>query len=482
MDKKMLILPILAMAMGMATSCSDEPVRNRDNNPETPTAPAFRDESGDGTGDISLNAKSMEEQQAYLESIGKEAVGIVKTADFDYWKELSIHLNRKYFENEYFENDVVEKWFEDLLETTKLNERIKSERGQFWTYIYEYTDYKKMLVLSNLRAHFRAGIQGWEKEQQADKLQFTFSDQNGASCELTLTTSGRTKTLHILDNMSLAEFVNNYDMKTSVESINNDQYYIEVPELIELTYKVAGTERMKTVVRIDLSSFSNETIDLSQNSFSANAQVTFDAYQFTTTNTAYKPNRQLTTNFTMAKDNQAIVVFSFNMTDFNATNIGGDLADEETWDKLEDADFTGGNGTFRLNLLNKIQINGRINNAKSFVDALNTLEDYRSEAEFKQAVNTMNNALTVGIYYDGKNEKNAFMRFEAFADRGWNGATNWEFEPVVVMQDRRGNEVSYSLVEESFFFNENAFNALIDAYEKLMDDFERFFDDLDNRL
>lgn len=482
MDKKLLMLPVFALGMGVLTSCSDDPVSNRDNTPETPVAPTFRDESGDGTGFISDNAKSMEEQQAYLESIGKEAVGIVKTTDFDYWKELAIHLNRKYFENDYFENDAVESWFENLVETTKLNEHSDSERGQFWTYIYEYTDYKKLLVLSNLKAHFNAGIRGWEKEGNAENLKFTFPDQNGASSELTLTTSGQTKTLHILDDESLAGFINNYEMKTSIESIDNDQYYIQVPEVIELTFKVAGTERIKTVIRFDLSSFVTETVDLSRNSFNANAQVTLDSYQFTTTNTAYKPNRQLATNFTVAKDNKAVLVFSTNLTDFTATGIGGSIADEDTWDKMDDASFTGGNGTFRLNLLNKIQVNGRINNLSSVQNAMKTISDYRTEAEFKQGVASLNSAFTVGVYYDGKNEKNAFLRFESFSNRDWNGAVRWEFEPVVVMLDKRGNEVSYSLVEENFFFNDNAFSSLIDAYEKLLNDFERFLDDLDNRL
>ena len=473
------------MAMGLLTfnACGDdEPEKNVENvdgsgtgtgTTDNDKVPGGNDNSGNGTGDISNNALPASEQQAKLQSIGQEALSCVSAMDFQYWKDLADYLDRHYLDNDDMDNDAIEEFFEDFVESSHLGSNTKTEEGYWtWTYIYKYDDYRKLVKLSNLKARFVAGSRKWTKEN-ADHLEFVVNDQNGKQVVMSLTTSGNTKTVHVIDEENWGK--NDYDRDKKEETfyIDRDKYYVTIPEHITVSVKVGGSERMKTNVGIKLDGIQNEIADLSKTICDASATVTLDSYVFKTTNTKYVPNNTLQTVFSMAKGGKSILTVEFNVGDFKLSNISGDVADEDTWETIgEDIDITNGKASFRLNLLGKLQINGVVSNIQSFVEAMEDAKDCeKDEMKFKQCIERINNTATVGVYYDGKSDKQAEFLFKAFEQKNWNG-TYWDAEPVLAFADGS----SYSLLEENRFFDESSFKKLIDQFEDLCEDFEDLFD------
>lgn len=488
--KKYFVLPLMALGLMTITACGDdEPEVNAgsNNGSHTPDAPIvdnkFNDKSGDGTGSISQNAIAVSEQQKRLEDIGKEALTYVSSFDFEYWKQLAEYMDDHYFDGD-FKDDAVEDYFEDFVESTKLGTSKEEEHEDWGDYIYTYNDYKKLIKLSNLKARFTAGSRAWSMEK-ADCLEFIFNDQNGSQCVATLTTSGASKTVHLMDDYDWNDYHSEQNPTTGkwtgYEDCDRDRFYVTIPENINVVVTVGGKERVKVAAKINLNGIVNEAIDLSKTTFDGSVTAVFDAYSFQTTNTKYVPNSTAVASFAMAKNGKVLLTAQCNVGDFKLNGVSGDVADENTWDDFDDvADVVGGKASFRVNLLNKLQINGVLSNAQSFVDAVRDADkNDENESKFKSAIELMNKVAKVGVYYDGKAEKQAELAFKAFEDKYdsyWGSAyeeSYWEYQPVVIFADGS----SYSLFEENNFFNERSFKSLIDAFENLCDDFENLFDE-----
>lgn len=332
-------------------------------------------------------------------------------------------------------------------------------------------------MLANLKGKFTAGVNGWEKAN-ANNLQFIFTDQQGSKCELTLTTSGSSKTVHILDDNNWGKYEYDNNTHTSTEYIDRDKYYVEIPENLEVTLNVGGKTRMKTTVKAELSNISNEVADLSKLKVNAAVTATIDDYTFVTKQAAYTPNNSAVADFAFIKGNVTVFNIVANITGFTACNIGGDFADENTWDDMDDAKLVGGTGYFRFNLLGKLQINGKIGDAGKIVDALKEADDsWNDEKAYKKAIDKINSNCIVGVYYNGKADKNASLYLVPFEEHHWN-EVEWDMQPVLAFADG----TSYSLLEESSFFNENSFKSLINMFEKLQDDFEELYDEIEDNF
>lgn len=473
--KKYFYLPILALGMLAFNACGDDdPTEDVENNggnngnSNTNTT----DKSGDGTGSISANALAPSAQQERLQSIGKEALSYFSALDFTYYKDLAEYADDKYFDNDDFSNDVVEDYFEDMIESTKLGSTQEKETYSYWTYIYTYNDVKKLIMLSNLKARFTAGSRKWSRED-ADHLEFVFTDHNGSQCVASVKSSGASKTVHVMDDNSWGSYYYDYENNTSYDECDREKYYISIPENINVTFTVSGTERVTVSTKINLNGIQNETFDLDKSSVDATVTAKVDAYTFKTTNTKYTPNSTVQTTFSMSKNGKTILSGECKVGDFKLTGVSGDAMDEDVWDDMEDDfDISGGKGSFRLNLLGKMQINGVLSNVQTLIDDARDADKYdEDEQKFKKAVERMNNVISVGVYYDGKNEKQAEFSLKAFEHKGWS-YTYWEYQPVLSFADGS----SYSLTEENSFFNEKSFKSLIDQFEDLVDDFEDLFD------
>ena len=502
---KKYFLPILALAMLTFSSCGDEPVRtggsdapnntennqngnNNQNNQNGENNENGDDNSGNGTGDISEEALKPSQQQAKLKSVGEKALSYVSALDFTYYRQMAEYVDDHYIDNRGYDTDVVEDFFEDLVESSKIG-GVRTEREQYrsdWgdyssisNYVYNYQDYRNLIRLSNIRGHFTAGRNGWEK-QSGNDLQFTFTDQNGKQCVAKLTTSGSSKTVHVYNdedwynyNWKSEQSGNTY-IYTTTEDIDNNKYYIEIPERINVSLTVDGRQRLTAEVKLNLSGIANEMVDLSKVSCDAEADVKIDSYHFKTTNIKYQPSSIVSTDFKFIKDSKTIIDLQVLAKDFDMMGVGGDIVEEDTWDDIEDYfSISGGNAVVRLNILGELQLNATLRDFKKVQDAFEEMDDNQHNGSvFKTAVENFNSLFEAGVYYDGTATKQAIIKLMAFEERDWN-ESYWDVQPVICFADGS----SYSLMEENSFFNESAFKSLIDAFDKLADDFEELLDD-----
>lgn len=435
------------------------------------------------------DALSPAEQQKKMQQVGEKAMSYVSALDFKYWSDLCEHVDDAYIDNERFDNDVVEDFFESLVQSTEIAGSHHQDNRQetynwgetyIYNYIYDYTDYNCLILLSNIRGHFTAGSNGWTK-QDANDLQFTFKDQNGSTCIAKLTHSGKTQTVHVMDlEDSDYEWYQNGNTYTSTSYYENNKYYVEIPEQINVTFTVGGTQRMTTDIRLDLNGIENQTIDIEKLSLDAHATVKLDGYEFKTTNIKYQPNSVVSTNFQFIKGGKTIVTVNFKAGDFYTLSLGGDITQEDTWDHIVDfGTVSGGQAQITVDVLGELQINANLSDFGTIRETLEKLEDDdRNESAYKADVQKLNSLMQAGLYYDRTSTLQANFLLKAFEemDRYYGNVYDedryWEIKPIIRFADGS----SYSLLEETSFFNETSFKSLIDKATQLFEDFEDLFD------
>lgn len=435
------------------------------------------------------DAMSPEQQQVKMQQVGQKALSYVSANDFRYWRDLAEYVDDHYIDNEYFDNDVVEDFFENLVTSTEIAGSHRQDHQQetydwssyVYHYITDYTEYKNLLLLSNICGHFTAGNSGWTK-QSANDLQFIFRDQNGSNCVAKLTTSGNKQTVHLMDieDTDYQWYFIGSDYY-SYNYVDYDKYYVEIPEQINVTFTVGGTQRMSADIRLNVSGIQNQTIDIEKLAFNASAVLKLDQYQFKTTNIAYKPNSAASTQFEFCKGNTTIATVKVSAGEFKTSGMGGDITQEDTWDHIADfGSVSGGQAQITLDVLGELQVNANFRDFDAIRQAAQKLEDDdHDEAAYKRDVQALNSLMTAGLYYDRTSTLQANFLLKAFEEKDWyydgygfSEDRYWQLYPVI----RFGNGHSYSLFEESSFFNESSFKSLIDMAENLLDDFEELFD------
>lgn len=459
---KKYFLPLIAIALMVVSSCGDDEIKPNQK-------PSKNDQE--------LVPSS---QKQKMQDVGMKALGYVSALDFTYWRNLADHVNDSYIDNEDYETEDVEDFFEDLVESIKIGGHTEKEEYYWDTYIYSYTDYKKLIMLNKIHAHFTAGRYGWEKESgQHNDLQFTFNDQNGKKCVAKMTTSGKTQVIHIVNLEDWEDYESYYDYSNNhyydTEYIDNNKYYVEVPEQINITFTVDGQKRINVSIKLDINGIENEVIDLSKLRFNASADVTIDKYEFKTTNIKYEVNNTISTEYKFIKDGKTVVTLDFSAKDFKVDGIGGDITEEDTWDYIEDeVQVSDGNASISIDILGELQVKATVKDFGRIRDIIEKLDDdEESENKFKRDVDELNKLVDANLYYDGTSTKQASFKFMAFEEEDWDDERYWEMHPIISFSDGS----SYSLFEETIFFNEHDFKNLIDKAKQIFEDFEDLIED-----
>ena len=425
-----------------------------------------------GNGGVPTNAVlTTTEQKEFLEDVGLELNGKFKAEDFRHYTDLANYIDEAYDDYEW---DDVEDWARDIWETlrgksvgTSTEKEEESWGNTTYTYYYNYTDYKALLLASNFTGRWEARNGRWH-HKDADDLSFVCKNQSGQECTLRLTTSGKVTKVHLYDDEDWKDY--DYTMYVTNEYIDRTECTIGVPQHITLTLTEGGATLCETKVDIDLSSVSNEEFDLSRSAFNASSSSTLsNGYVVKGENLAYS-SKSATGSATLIKSGETLVTAT-TFTDLSGiprellTNLY-DMDDDDI-DKLFDKST--GNVAFNLDVLGKVQLKGSINDVRQLVNDCEAADDdYENESRFKQDVENINNRIKAHIYYNGGTKEQADFLFIPFEDR-WDRYVEWYMEPGIKFPDGS----SYTLEK---FFNEDDFKDLIDAVERLGDDFERLGD------
>lgn len=470
--KLMAVLFTAIMSVGFVSCGSDD--KDDPSDPETPITPV------EPTAD---NAMTSAEQKEYLETVALEFMDMMPSSDFREIAELGKFIGDNYGDD--YDWDSVEDWAEDAFDAarealgTKTTESETEKWGSYtYKYNYIYTNYKALLMASNFTGHFTARNGRWVLEKASD-LQFIFTDKRGQQCVLKLETSGSVKKVYAfnIDDWKDYDWDSNGYTYTSNEYYDRTQCTIGVPEKVVVTLTQAGSQVVKTTVKIDLGSISGEEFDISKNSITVSALTELNnGYKIDVSKVAYTANTNASFAFTMSKNGTSLVTMgaSADVNDIPSVNVSA--FSSESFDE-DDYDFDKANGKnayVKLDILGKVQIQGTLTDIRKFADYLEEADDNdREEKTYKSYINQANALADVNLFYDGKNVKQATVKLEPFADESWNGRTYWEVEPVLYFYDGS----SYSTFEA--FFNEKDFKKVIDTFKTLAN---KYADLVDERI
>lgn len=467
---KWLWIPAISLVLAgpVFTSCNDD-----DEKEETENKGDNNDDNNHPDDNKPVENMTSAQQKEKMETTAINFLNQTKAMDFQNISDLAHYVNDYYVEGNY-DNTIVEDWFEacvDAVTGEQLGESTETKKGWSWVDIYHYTNFKKIYFASNFTGHFEAKNGGWTSSK-ANDLQFTFNDSNGKRCVLTLTTSGKSKNVHLFD-IEDWKYDEKYWTETDEngktiyyypEYLDRTKYIIGVPERITVTLTQDGQTIVSTVVTTDLSSMSGEDYDLSKDSYTATADVTVGEYRWTADKVSYRSQRDASVSFSMKKGGQ--VIYSLKAS---AEGKG----DNDNLDELKSVQLS-------MDILGEMQIQGTCSNGVQFSEYLDHAYDNdRDESRFKSYINMANDLLDLGVYYDGNSKRQAQVKLESFQEEDYyDNYRYWECEPVIYFSDG----TTYSTFEA--FFNDSDFKKLVNTFENLFDDFDLligdFFEDEDD--
>ncbi len=447
--RKTALLTLLCAGAICQVSCGDDDNNSEPITPETPTEE---------------EAMSPSEQKQYLEEVAIEFMGEMDAYNFDELSDLGKYISDTYADYDW---DNVSEWAEDVFNDLKenLHSTTKEKDGDYTNY---YDNYKVVIMASNFQSKFKAENGYWSRSN-ASNLQFVFNDRNGQECVLKLETSGEIKKVYVCNIDDWYDY--SYSYGTYIDYYDRTQLTIGVPEKIVVTLTQGSKTLIKNSLEINLSSITEEKFDLSKSQLTVKTTTELNnGYTIVVDQVAYTSSKA-SVSFSMKKDSKTLVSATAT-TDINA--IPALTVDEVPSDiDNENGSFDNTNITncyVKLDILGKVQIQGKLSDVRKFVNYINMADDnYQNESTYKSYINQANSLMDINIFYNGSSIKQATCKLEAFED-SYYGNSEWYAEPVIIFYDG----TSYSTFEA--FFNDADFKNTINTFEDLIDDFADLID------
>lgn len=439
---KKLIGLLWGCTMIIITSCNDEKKKEVDeiiNNLNKPV-----DENP------IVGKMSVADQKKKIDAAGQNLLDEINATDFKYLANLAEFVDDELYESD---NKVITEWAENLLDQMSVKGKSYEEKDENYYYVdtYHYTDYTQLIILSNFTGHFTAENKKWSYSKDND-LQFSFKDQENKQVTLTIKTSGSYKDVHIgeeedWENSEYGGYIRNkyyYDYY-----INVYDRTVRVPSNIIATLKQGSSVKSHLEVNIDISGMKSVDYDLANDSYSANSELSIGNYTIKNAKVAYNGNSNASISYSLSKGSKVLLAMS-------ATADGNYSQESVKGIKIG------------IDVMGEIQIKGIISNGKDFIDYIDKAESYNNdEKKYNSNISLANDLLNLGVYYDGRNERQAAVKLECFHEYDrW--SDYWYCEPVFYF----GEESSYTAFV--VFFG-TGFDKLIAKYEKIVDDFEKLF-------
>ena len=387
-------------------------------------------------------------QKQKLEEVGREFINKVSASDFQTLWDVVEYANDSYIDNSYYDNDVINDWYEAALKACELKSNGDVVR--------------RLFVASNFTGHFKAGTNGWQRTADSKDLQFTFDDKARRECVLTVTTSGKTTTIH---NSEFDSYDYEYDYSSySYRKYQDEENSYAVPEKIVVTLTRDGSELVSVTANMQVTAGSGNEVSLEQGVALVSLDAKVSGYRVVVDRASFDTRSSADASVTLTKGSETLLTAKV-----SAAGRLSETTKKDEWDEWTEVELAeGGEGTARVDVLGgKVSVRGTVSSLKTVVDNLDNASDNDDdESKFKRYIDNVNKQIDLGVFYDGGNTRQAslILLAEGEHDR-WSSYTYWEAVPAVQFQDNS----TYTFEE---FFDEKTFSKLIDAFEDLMDDFE----------
>jgi predicted small lipoprotein YifL len=480
--KLMVALLAVTMSMNLASCGHDEPeivkpdTPNNPNNPDNPDNPNNPNPNDPNTDKLLTPT----EQKEFLEKVALEFMNLIPSQDFQELGELGKFITDIYINNYDWEN--VGDWGKDILDavreplgTSSFDSKTENWGRYNYTYNYIYTNFKSLLMASNFTGHFVA-LHGYWSYERASDLQFIFNDKQGQRLVLKVETSGETARVHAFD---INDWTGGYTDDFGYTVISNDYYdrtayTIAVPERIVVTLLRGQSQLVKTTVKINLKSVSDEEFDLSKGSVDASVTTEFNnGYKFDFSQVHFSGNSTASIKFAMSKGSKALITMAVSADLINIPSVNVSAFSSETFD-IDDYnidDVNAKDAFVKLDILGKVQMQGKLKDVRKYVDYLEKAdENDGNESQYRSYINQANSLTDVNLYYNNTTTKQATIKLEPFKEEGWYN-NYWTVEPIIIF----GDNSSYSTFEA--FFNDTDFRRTIDAFKSLANAYADIIDE-----
>lgn len=452
-----------AIALSLSTlnfvACGDDDDSPSTQQPTNPVDPVTPDKD---------DAMSADEQKEYMQQVAQEFMNLTPASDFKDMAELGKYIDKTYLRK--YEWDDVGEWAKNIFKASRESLGDTEKRTSWGSYVYH--NYKALLIASNFYSHFTANNGRWIRED-ADDLQFIFTEQRGLPCVLKLVTSGNTKDLVLVNFKDHVGDDYDYNTHSYIDYYDKTKCTIRVPENIELSLTVAGSPVLKTTVKIDLSSVTPDEFNLAEDNLVVSTSVDLaNGYKADVSNVTYQANAKVIAQATVSKNGTSLVTVSVSsdISGIPSVNVSAFTDSDFDPDDYNTDKANAKNAFAKIDVLGKIQVQGKCSDVRKFADYLKKADDANEEeSEFKSYINQANGLIDFNLFYNNSAVKQATIKLEPFQKSSWN-RTKWEFEPIMVFFDGS----SYSTFKA--FFNSDDFESVINQFEDLLDDYKDLVD------
>lgn len=429
-----------------------------------------------------------EEQKEYLEAVAEAFMDLTPADDF---RDLADLANYCYEEFEDYDWDDVEDWAEDAWNALLVKKNVETVENHdeyhdsYYNEYYDYTDvyqnYDALIAVSNFTGHFE-DRGGYWKVTKADDLQFSFKDERGKQVVATLTAKGG-KEVNIghYDDWTDSDGYDYYHDDNGYH-YQGTSYYdrfnttIKVPNQIDVTLTQDGTTLVHTVVNIDLSSLSSNSF-VNSSSVSITQQTDFNnGYKVQLSQAKYSSGKSAACTFALSNKSGNLFTAAIGADIKNLPQFNSSTFDEDDYDDDDLDDVDGSINQIAIDVLGKVQIKGSLSDVSKFANYINEVDDYdcNDRANIMNAISNANKLLNLGIYYDGKNVRQAYVTLESIPDEYWDGEVCYhDIMPVLNFEDGS----SYDTFEA--FFNDRDFSSAIRTFKRLANRYADLIDEVE---
>lgn len=459
------LLALLFTGAITLTACGDDN-EGTEPNPNPPVQPETPDKG---------EALNQAQQKERLDKVAMKFMQLTPAADFQAMADLMHHIDATY-NDEVYQWNAVERWGRDVWNSLKKSLGTSEQREEVsgssdYQYIYReiYNNYSAIILASNFTGHFTAQGGKWVYAK-ANDLQFSFTDQSGQPCTLSIATSGNIKKVYAVD----LDDWKDYTYESTPNGSISTEYYdrvkctIGVPDHIVMKLTQGGSEVVKTQVDIDLNSIQGEQFDISKSGLNLKANVALNnGYVVNVDRAVYGGNdKEAAVSGTIKKGTTSLATFAVSTTLSGIPSCNLDAFTAEGFGDANTDNIMGKNAFVKLDVLGEVQIQGQVSDIRKLADYLEMADDNDdNESQFKSYLNQANSLMKLHLFYDNKATKQADVTFEPFLEDD-PYVSYWYCEPVLKFYDGS----SFSTFEA--FFNDTDFKNVIDAFDKLMQDFD----------
>ena len=402
-----------------------------------------------------------DEQKSYLDQVGKAFMTEFQSTNFDNLIDLINYAYEKYGED--YDWDNVESWADDAYEALVKNEKGKTLVDK-WEYeqtvIYRYLEYEDITEViytaSAFTGHFVAENGKWT-QTAADDLQFSFSDQNGKPCVLSVTTSGKTVNAFFGDNFKGDDWnskINDDGSHTSEYIDIIDKIIVAVPEHITVTLTQDGKEVIKSEINTNLSIASSTEYDFSKDKFNVTTTTTIDGYTFEVSKASFSnQDKKAESTFKLKKGDVKLLEYSI--------KANGEITNDDG-----DYDVNTLNTEISIDILGKVQIKGTSKDGGKLMDLLDEAkENQDNETVYKEKIAAANALINYGMYFNGGDTKQLEVVMEPFEEETWGGKTYWDYDLLIQFADGTKNAFDDFFIKANFYNVNNLWDEMSDDYE-----------------